>query len=66
MGLESYEVFTITCDIPRCKEKKTSGALESLGEEGWVVMKIFDEKFSLCPEHHKELKEFFLDTKGAE
>ena len=66
MGLESYEVFTVTCDIPLCKEKKTSIALESLGKEGWVEMELFDMKFSLCPEHHQEVKEFFLDRKGAE
>ena len=61
MGLESYQVFTVSCDIPTCREKKTSGDLESLGKEGWNEMELFDRKFSLCPEHTAETRKFFLE-----
>lgn len=62
MPLESYHVFTIICDIPGCKEKKTSGNVENLRQEGWCNVEIFDNKFEICPEHQIDLREFFFAT----
>ena len=60
MALESYQVHTIMCDIPGCKEKKTSGSLEILRGEGWFNFAIFDKNFEVCPEHQMDLREFFF------
>ena len=62
MALESYHVHTISCDIPGCKEKKTSGSVESLREEGWSSLEIFSTKFEVCPEHQVDIREFFFAT----
>lgn len=61
MALESYKVHTISCDIPGCKEKKTSGSIESLRGEGWHHVEIFGRDFEVCPEHQMDLREFFLN-----
>lgn len=60
MALESYEVHTISCDVPSCKEKKTSGSLESLRSEGWFNVEMFNKFFEVCPEHQMDLREFFF------
>lgn len=62
MALESYVVFTISCDIPDCRERKTSGNVESLRHDGWYKVEIFGSKFELCPEHQKDLQDFLLDS----
>lgn len=62
MAIESYEVHTINCDIPGCKEKKTSHSIEVLFSEGWMNLDIFQKQFDLCPEHQEILREFFLST----
>lgn len=59
MALESYQVHTISCDIPECKEKKTSGNIEILRGEGWATIEIFGKLFEVCPEHQADLREFF-------
>lgn len=61
MALESYQVHTISCDIPGCKEKKTSGSVENLRGEGWFYLEIFNTNFEICPEHAMDLREFFIN-----
>lgn len=65
MGLESYYIFRIHCDIPDCGEKKTSGDLDALRQEGWQHIEIFNSEFQLCPAHHKNIVEFFFDTRES-
>jgi hypothetical protein len=62
MAIESYEVHTIKCDIPSCKEKRTSGSVKTLRDEGWHYVEIFDKSFEVCPEHKMDLREFFFDS----
>ena len=62
MALESYNVHTISCDIPDCKEKKTSGSVEALRGEGWLTLEIFSQHFEVCPEHQTDLREFFIGS----
>lgn len=66
MAIESYEVHTVRCDIPGCKEKLTSNSVDSLRNEGWHCVEIFDRKFELCPEHRMDLREFFFDTQETQ
>lgn len=60
MALESYHIYTATCDIPGCREKKTSGDVESLREQGWDSIEIFSQTFEVCPEHKTDIQDFFL------
>ncbi len=62
MALESYEVHTVKCDIPGCKEKRTSNSIAALRGEGWDRIEIFDGKFDVCPEHEMDLREFFYGS----
>lgn len=65
MALESYQVHTIMCDIPGCKEKKTSGSIDSLRTEGWANVQIFDTSFEVCPEHQVDIREFFFASSNG-
>lgn len=65
MALESYQVHTISCDIPDCKEKKTSGNVESLRNEGWYSIEVFGRTFEVCPEHKADIQDFFFDTTSS-
>ena len=60
MALESYQVHTIMCDVPGCKEKKTSGSVESLRNDGWSNLEIYGTNFEVCPEHQVDIREFFF------
>lgn len=62
MALESYQVHAVSCDIPDCKEKKTSGSLESLRDSGWATLELFGKTFEVCPEHQEDIREFFLSS----
>lgn len=66
MSLESYKIHTVSCDVPDCKEKKTSGSVESLRGEGWYQVEIFDRQFEVCPEHQVDLREFFFDPQESQ
>lgn len=62
MAIESYEVHTVKCDVPSCKEKKTSNSIAALRGEGWTHIEIFGKEFEVCPEHEMDLRQFFFDT----
>ena len=63
MAIEYYEVHTVTCDIPNCTQRRTANSIETLREEGWSRLEIFDSQFEVCPDHEVDLREFFLDSR---
>lgn len=62
MAIESYEVHTITCDIPNCAQRRTANSIAALRGEGWVHLEIFERKFEVCSEHEMDLREFFFNS----
>lgn len=62
MAIESYEVHTVVCDIPGCKEKRTSNSIKSFRDEGWFHVQIFQNDYEVCPEHQLDLREFFITS----
>lgn len=68
MGITSYRYTTWKCDIVSCDEELTlyGDAEEAFTESDWAVAHVLGSEVVLCPEHYKEVCEFFGFVKKEE